>query len=206
MILLNFWTSTDVSVIWLTREDVAIVTGSDWSWDSMTICLMTKHIHFRVKTFAWRTHCNCWFSMFPFFFEIQLLVCDRIVNQYFSIPHQNTVFLKCIKYLITTYSWQRHSKSLFRLVDKLFEYVMTVSICPFYRKDTVDEAFCPFSCLKVHKETLLLETHCDVINYKIVRNLNILEAVEAEIIRCSQIYLCNQCLAISSENWIQVCC
>jgi hypothetical protein len=31
-------------------------------------------------------------ACFLSFFEIQLLVCDRIVNQYFSIPHQNTVF------------------------------------------------------------------------------------------------------------------
>jgi hypothetical protein len=38
---------------------------------------------------------------------------------------------------------------------------MTISICPFYRKDTVDEAFCPFSYLEVHKETLVLETHYD---------------------------------------------
>jgi hypothetical protein len=43
---------------------------------------------------------------------------------------------------------------------------MTISICPFYRKDTVDEAFCPFSYLEVHKETLVLETHYIVIPYK----------------------------------------
>ena len=52
--------------------------------------------------------------------------------------------------------------SLFRLDDELFEYVMTISICPFHRKDTVDEALCHFSYQKVHKET-----HYDVINYRV---------------------------------------